>query len=75
MGINRRIQWGYGLSHCSHQFSTAVDISVRELWISKDIFVYPSRFFKKPPGEHNQHPKNRIRPWLLQKQKPLRKKD
>jgi hypothetical protein len=53
LGINRRIQWGYGLSDCSLEFSTAVDISGRELWKAKDIFVYPSRFFKKPIGGHN----------------------
>jgi hypothetical protein len=53
LGINRRIQWGYGLSDCSLEFSTAVDISGRELWKAKDIFVYPTRFFKKPIGGQN----------------------
>jgi hypothetical protein len=50
MGISRRIQWGYGLSDCSLEFSTAVDISRKELWGEKDIFVYPSRFLKNLSG-------------------------
>jgi hypothetical protein len=46
MGINHGMQWGYRVSDNSHQFSTAVDISRKELWGEKDIFVYPSRFLK-----------------------------
>jgi hypothetical protein len=50
VGINHGIQWYYGLSNCSLEFSTAVDISGVELWKPKDIFVYPSRFLKNLLG-------------------------
>jgi len=50
MGINHGIQWHYRVSDNSHQFSTAVDISRKELWGERDIFVYPSRFLKNLSG-------------------------
>jgi hypothetical protein len=56
MGINHGIQWGYGVSDNSQQFSTAVDISGKELWGEKDIFVYPSRFLKNLLGGEYEHP-------------------
>jgi hypothetical protein len=56
VGINHRIQWGHGISDNSHQFSTAVDISEKELWGEKDIFVYPSRFLKNLNGRYTEYP-------------------
>jgi hypothetical protein len=50
VGINRTIQWGYGVSNCSLEFSTPVDISDVVVSLLKDIFVYPSRFFKNLMG-------------------------
>jgi hypothetical protein len=50
MGISHGIQWHYRVSDNSHQFSTAVDISRKELWEERDIFVYPSRISKTYRG-------------------------